>query len=546
LWFVFVSPHLRCLGGEFLSSNADQPPVFPPRWYDYRFKKLHLTSWGESLPPARQSETRLKTGTPGLDDILHGGLPAGHLYLVEGNPGSGKTTFGLQFLLAGVAAGERALYVTLAESQAELEQSAASHKFDISGIEIFEVNPPELSSTSLEQYTVFHPSEVELADVMNSILERVSKAKAARIVIDSMSELRMLARDPLRYRRQIMTLKQFFMGQKTTVLLLDDRSGEGTDTQLQSIAHGVLRMETLEREFGAVRRQLEVRKLRGSAYREGFHDYVIRAGGLQFFPRLVTAEHSRKNVDGSLLSSGIAELDRLLGGGVSRASSTLLLGPAGIGKSTLAALYVATAAARGERSVIFAFEEIPESILDRCRGLGIPLEEHVKKGLVHVQPMDPATISPGEFVARIRAEVEENNCRVIAIDSLNGLFNAMREEHAMALQLHDLVIYLNQSGVASFMILAQYGVIGSQMSVPVDISYLADNVLLFRYFEAQGAVRQAISVVKRRSGPHERTIRELKMGENRIQVGMALHDFEGVLTGTPRYVGGAKPLLNKE
>ena len=498
------------------------------------------------MPASRHSETRLKTGIPGLDDILHGGLPAGHLYLIEGNPGSGKTTFGLQFLLAGIAAGERALYVTLAESQSELEQTAASHNFDISGIEVFEVNPPELADKSLEQYTVFHPSEVELADVMNSILERVSKAKATRIVIDSMSELRMLSRDPLRYRRQIMTLKQFFMGQNTTVLLLDDRSGESTDTQLQSIAHGVLRMETLQREFGVIRRQLEIRKLRASAYREGFHDYVIRAGGLQFFPRLVVAEHSQKNVDGSLLSSGIAELDRLLGGGVSRASSTLLLGPAGIGKSTLVTLYMASAAARGERSVIFAFDELTQSILVRCRGLGIPLEEHIEKGLVCVEPMDPAALSPGEFIAHIRREVEENNCRLIAIDSLNGFFHAMREEHAMAVQLHDLIAYLNQSGVASFMVLAQYGVIGSHMTVPVDISYLADNVLLFRYFEAHGAVKQAISVVKRRSGPHERTIREFLMGDNKIQLGMALRDFEGVLTGTPRYIGGLKPLLDKE
>ncbi|HET9183389.1 MAG TPA: ATPase domain-containing protein [Candidatus Angelobacter sp.] len=498
------------------------------------------------MPPARQPETRLKTGIPGLDDILHGGLPRGHLYLVEGNPGSGKTTFGLQFLLAGIAAGEHALYVTLAESQAELEQVGASHRFDLSGIEIFEVNPPELSSASLEQYTVFHPSEVELADVMNSILERVTKTKAARIVIDSMSELRMLARDPLRYRRQIMTLKQFFMGQNTTVLLLDDRSGEGTDTQLQSIAHGVLRMETLEREFGVVRRQFEVRKLRASAFREGFHDYVIRSGGLNFFPRLVAVEHSQKNVDGTLLSSGIDELDRLLGGGVSRASSTLLLGPAGIGKSTLVGVYMVSAAARGERGVIFAFDEVTESILVRCRGLGIPLDDHIKKGLIRVVEMDPAAVSPGEFVAQIRMEVEENNCRLIAIDSLNGLFHAMREEHAMAVQLHDLIAYLNLSGVASFMILAQYGVIGSHMTVPVDISYLADNVLLFRYFEARGTVKQAISVVKRRSGPHERSIRELLMGANTIQIGMPLHDFEGVLTGTPRYVGGSKPLLDKE
>ncbi|HST79780.1 MAG TPA: ATPase domain-containing protein, partial [Verrucomicrobiae bacterium] len=294
------------------------------------------------------------------------------------------------------------------------------------------------------------------------------------------------------------------------------------------------------------RRQFEVRKLRGSAFREGFHDYVIRAGGLRFFPRLVALEHSQKNVDGTLLSSGIAELDGLLGGGISGASSTLLLGPAGIGKSTMVAVYMASAAARGERSILFAFDEVLQSILVRCRGLGIPLEEHIKKGLIRVEPMDPAAVSPGEFVAQIRREVEENNCRLIAIDSLNGLFHAMREEHAMVVQLHDLIAYLNQSGVASFMVLAQYGVIGTHMTVPVDISYLADNVLLFRYFEAQGAVKQALSVVKRRSGPHERTIRELLMEENRIQLGKPLYEFEGVLSGTPRYVGSSKPLLDKE
>lgn len=498
------------------------------------------------MPATHQTEQRLETGIPGLDDVLRGGMPAGHLYLIEGNPGSGKTTFGLQFLLSGVAGGEHTLYVTLAESRWELEQAAASHGFDISKIEIFEVSPPELASKPLDQYTVFHPSEVELADVMQSILDRVAQVKASRIVIDSMSELRMLARDPLRYRRQIMTLKQFFMGQNTTVLLLDDRSGEDTDTQLQSIAHGVIRMETLPRDFGTVRRQLEIRKMRASAYRDGFHDYVIRQGGLLVFPRLISAEHRQSQVDRRQVNSGLDELDRLFGGGVARGSSTLFMGPAGSGKSTIAARFLVSAAERGERGVMFTFDELPESIMARCNGLGIPLEPQVKKGMLSIRQIDPTQVSPGEFISQIREEVEGNQCRFIAIDSLNGLFNAMQQEHAVIIQLHELLSYLNQSGVATFMIMAQYGVIGAHMTVPIDVSYLADNVLLFRYFEAQGAFRQAISVVKRRSGPHERTIRELVIAENRISVGGPLREFEGVLTGTPRFVGKTKPLLEND
>ncbi len=497
------------------------------------------------MSPA-QLETRLSTGIPGLDDILHGGLPEGHLYLVEGNPGSGKTTFGLQFLLAGVAAGEPTLCVTLAESRAELEQVSASHGFDISKLEVFEVAPPELAANAFEQYTVFHPSEVESADVMQSILDCVSKVKPSRIVIDSMSELRMLARDPLRYRRQIMTLKQFFLGLKTTVLLLDDRSGESSDTQLQSIAHGVLRMETLERDFGVVRRQLEVRKMRATAYREGFHDYIIREGGLTVFPRLISAEHRNQKVDRRQLSSGIDQLDCLMGGGLSRGTSCLFMGPAGCGKSTLSTRFLVSAAERGERGVLFAFDELPESILARSQGLGIPLESHIKKGTISIQQLDPAQISPGEFVGRIRTEVEQKDCRIISIDSVNGLFNAMQQEHSTIIQLHQLVAYLNQSGVLSIMILAQYGLMGSNMQAPVDVSYLADDVLLFRYFEARGAIRQAISVVKRRSGPHERTIRELVIAENRISVGGPLTEFEGILSGTPHFVGGQKNLLQDE
>lgn len=498
------------------------------------------------MPAAHTLDERLSTGVAGLDDILQGGLPAGHLYLIEGNPGSGKTTFGLQFLLAGVAAGEHTLYITLAESRAELEQAASSHGFELANVEVFEVEPPELAGKAVEQYTVFHPSEVELADVMQSILDQVARVKATRIVIDSMSELRMLARDPLRYRRQIMMLKQFFMGQNTTVLLLDDRSGEGSDTQLQSIAHGVLRMETLQRNFGTVRRQMEVRKMRASAFREGFHDYIIRKGGLVIFPRLISAEHREQKVDLRQISSGIDQLDRLMGGGLSRGTGSLFLGPAGCGKSTLATRFLVSSAERGERGVMFIFDELPQSVLTRSEGLGIPLEQHISKELVSLQQLDPAQISPGEFVSRIRSEIEEKNCRMVCIDSLNGLFNAMQEEAAVVVQLHELLTFLNQRGVLTIMVMAQYGLMGSSMSTPLDVSYLADNVLLFRYFEAHGAIRQAISVMKRRSGPHERTIRELVIAENRISVGGPLKEFEGILTGTPRFVGGAKDLWKDE
>jgi circadian clock protein KaiC len=491
---------------------------------------------------AKANSLRLATGITGLDDILQGGLPAGHVYLIEGDPGSGKTTLGLQFLLQGVANKEPTLYVTLAESREELELVAASHGFDLAKVEIFEVKPPELDQTGSDQYTVFHPSEVELVDVMQSILSKMENTEAGRIVFDSMSEIRMLARDPLRYRRQILSLKQFFMGRKCTVLLLDDRTGDRQDTQLQSICHGAIRMEALPREYGPQRRQIQVLKLRASHFREGQHDYKIEKGGLRVFPRLISAEHQPANVDRSELPSGLAELDKLFGGGVSRGSTSLFMGPAGCGKSTIATKFLTSAADRGERGLMFTTDETVETVLSRCRGLGIPLEAHLKKKTVDVQRLDPSELSPGEFITRIRTDVEEKECRVVIIDSLNGLLNAM-QEHAMLVQLHELFSYLSHMGVTTFVVMAQFGVLGAQMGSPVDVSYLADNVLLFRYFESMGAVRQAISVVKRRSGPHERSIRELRLTPNRIEIGAPLEQFEGVLTGVPRFRGDTKPLL---
>lgn len=489
-----------------------------------------------------RQRARLLTGVAGLDDILHGGLPKGHVYLIEGDPGSGKTTLGIQFLLAGLVNDEPALYVTLAESREELQAVADSHGFDISKIEIFEVQPPELDQKGADQYTVFHPSEVELVDVMQSILTKLEKAKAGRIVFDSMSEIRMLARDPLRYRRQILSLKQFFVGRECTVLLLDDRTGDRSDTQLQSICHGAIRMEALPREFGPQRRQMQVLKLRASQFRGGAHDYEIEQGGLQIFPRLISAEHRPENIDRSELPSGIAQLDTLFGGGVSRGSTSLFMGPAGCGKSTIATKFLQSAADRGERGIMFACDETVESVLTRSRGLGIPLEKHCNKKTIQIHELHPADLSPGEFIAQVRSDVEEKYCRVLIIDSLNGLLNAMQGEHAMMVQLHELLSYLSHMGVTTFMVMAQTGVLGPNMGAPIDVSYLADNVLLFRYFEAQGGVRQAISVLKRRSGPHERSIRELRLSPQKIEVGESLSQFEGVLTGVPRFVG-TTPLL---
>lgn len=491
---------------------------------------------------AKKDSLRLATGISGLDDILQGGLPAGHVYLIEGDPGSGKTTVGLQFLLQGVANGEPTLYVTLAESREELETVAESHGFDLAKVEIFEVKPPELDQTGSDQYTVFHPSEVELVDVMQNILSKMEKTKAGRIVFDSMSEIRMLARDPLRYRRQILSLKQFFMGRNCTVLLLDDRTGDRQDTQLQSICHGAIRMESLLREYGPQRRQIQVLKLRASQFREGPHDYKIGKGGLHVYPRLISAEHRPPNVDRSVLPSGIGELDKLFGGGVSRGTTSLFMGPAGSGKSTIATKFLTSAAERGERGLMFTTDETVETVMARCRGLGIPLELHLKKKTIDVQRLTPSELSPGEFIARIRTDVEEKECRVVIIDSLNGLLNAMQEQ-AMMVQLHELFSYLSHMGVTTFVVMAQFGILGTQMGSPVDVSYLADNVLLFRYFEAMGAVRQAISVVKRRSGPHERSIRELRLSPNRIEIGAPLEQFEGVLTGVPKFRGDTKPLL---
>lgn len=482
----------------------------------------------------------LSTGIGGLDNILRGGLAKGFLYLVEGNPGAGKTTLGLQFLIEGAARGEKGLYLSLAESEAELRGVAASHGFSLDNIAVAKLSPPELAGSEGQHYTVFPPVEVELADVLETLLAKVLEVNPSRVVIDSMSELRMLARDSLRYRRQVLTLKQFFEDRDCTILLLDERMGDSLDGQVQTIAHGVISLDVLPRDYGVTRRRLEICKLRASGFREGYHDYIIVEGGLRVFPRLVSGEHRGPAVSQEPLPSGIAELDALFCGGVQRGTSTLIAGPAGTGKSTIGTQFAYSAAARQERSAVFTFDETLQSYLSRSRGLGMDLEPYLQNKTIHLEQVDPAELSPGEFIDRIYRGVQDRQWRVVIIDSLNGLMTSMSEERALTVQLHEALSYLNQAGVATFLILAQYGVLGANVSSPADISYLADNVLLLRYFEVAGEVRQALSVVKRRSGPHERSIRELMVRNGKLNIGEPLKDFDGVLTGTPVYQGGQR------
>ncbi|MCU1311969.1 MAG: putative circadian clock protein KaiC [Candidatus Angelobacter sp.] len=495
-----------------------------------------MNSNGSVIADSAQTDKRARTGIEGLDDILNGGLPDGHLYLLEGDPGTGKTTIALQFLLEGVKRGEKALYVTLSESKYELLGVARSHGWSMEGVPIFEMAPQSEEIHPEAQYTVFHPSEVELADTTSSVLKQVDEIRPRRVVFDSLSELRMLARDPLRYRRQILGLKKYFSGRNSTVLLLDDRTSETADLQLQSIAHGVIMLQSLERDFGIKRRRLEIRKLRGSRFREGFHDYSIQHGGVVVYPRLIASEHNHDSKP-TVVPSGLKELDALLGGGIDTGTSTLLMGPAGCGKSTIAARYVLSAAERGDTAAIFAFDENLETLLNRAAGLNMDLRRHIKSGKVCVQQVDPAELSPGEFVHRVRAQVENNKCKVVVIDSLNGFMNSMPGETFLNMQMHELLSFLNQQGIATLVTLAQHGFIGSNMNTPVDVSYLADTVLLFRYFEAAGEIKQAISVVKKRSGRHERTIRELVFGNGEVRIGGPLQEFEGVLTGVPKFLG---------
>jgi circadian clock protein KaiC len=479
------------------------------------------------------------TGIDGLDQVLAGGLTPNRLFLIEGVPGSGKTTLALQFLLEGARLGEPVLYVTLSETEEELRDVAASHGWNLDGVTIREVIPSEESLETDEQYTMFHPSEVELIETTKTILADVERLQPARVVFDSLSELRLLAGNPLRYRRQILALKQFFVGRECTVLMLDDLTSASHDLQVQSIAHGVVRLEQLYPEYGAERRRMIVLKYRGVRFRGGYHDYTIEKGGLAVYPRIVARENGSAQ-DLEKIPSGVPELDVLLGGGLERGTSTLIVGAAGTGKSSLAAQFVAAAAARGQRSALFIFDESTRTLLSRAAGLGMDLPAHVAEDRVRVKQVDPAELSPGEFSHAVRGAVEDFGATLVVIDSLNGYLHAMPEERFLIIQLHELLTYLGNAGVATILIGAHQGLIGPHMSAPVDASYLADAVVLMRYYETKGEVRQAISVVKKRGGAHERSIREFGLTSEGIKVGPALRAFRGILTGTPIF-DGAEP-----
>jgi circadian clock protein KaiC len=487
---------------------------------------------------------RIKTGVSGLDDILSGGLPVGQMYLLEGTPGTGKTTIAMQFIMAGIQADEAALYITLSESKLELESSARSHGWNPQHLSIEEFIPEEASLSPEQQYTVFHPSELELASTVQKLTQLIEERKPRRLVIDSLSELRLLAADTMRYRRQLLALKQFFAGRDTTVLLLDDRSAEGSDMQLQSIAHGVIRLDRIKQSYGVNRRHVEVLKMRGSKFREGFHDYTIETGGVCIYPRLVANEHD-SNFPMERVRSGIDALDAMFGGGINRGSSTLLIGPTGAGKSTLAMQYAYTAAKRGDRAIVYAFDEVLRTAQERAEAFGLSVREEIAKGTLAMSQIDPAELSPGEFVWQIRRDVEEKDTRIVVIDSLNGLLNAMPGERDLTLQLHELVAFLNQKGVVTFIILTQHGLVGN-MQTEIDVSYLSDTVVLLRYFEAEGEIRQVVSVLKQRVGRHERNLRQFRLDESKIEVGAPLKNFRGVLTGVPDAVSDHVSLEEKD
>jgi circadian clock protein KaiC len=487
-------------------------------------------------------QQRSSTGVPGLDDILGGGLPTDHLYLVEGTPGSGKTTLALQFLRRGVEEGEKGLYITLSETTKELYTVAASHGWSLHGLEVFELVTQEGLSPESEQ-SILHPADIELGETTRGVMAAVDRLKPKRVAFDSLSEMRLLAQNPLRYRRQVLALKSFFAQRGCTVLLLDDRSAEYDDVQLHSIAHGVIQLEQVVDQYGPERRRLRVVKMRGIRFRGGEHDFNLETGGLAVFPRLVAAEH-RSERDTSIVTTGTPALDSLLGGGLARGSNTLFSGPSGVGKTTTALACVRAALQRGESAVYYLFDEGLATLLTRSRALGIAIDEYLESGQLQIKTLDLAEVSPGEFAHMVRAAVEDRHVRTVAIDSLNAYLQAMTGDKHLLLQMHELLTYLNQRGIVTILILGLHGVLGD-VRTDVDLSYLSDAILLFRFFEARGRLLKAVSVVKSRTSAHELTIREFRLGPDGIEVGDALTDFEGVLSGITTYKG-SQPLLGDD
>ncbi|MEQ1503811.1 MAG: ATPase domain-containing protein [Myxococcota bacterium] len=476
----------------------------------------------------------IESGIEGLDDILGGGFPTRRMYLIQGDPGVGKTTLALQLLMEGRTAGERVLYVTLSESPEEIAAIALSHGWDLSDIDLYEVIPSDADDLLGDENTLYVPGEVELGERMRGVLDEIDRVRPKRVVIDSCSELRLLAETALRFRRQILALKQHIVRHDCTAFLLENPLTPTGDILLQSLVHGVIHLEQRSPEYGSERRRLRIVKLREVRFLGGNHDFKIRRGGLEVYPRLVAAEHHAVYERGQL-ASGVEGLDAMLRGGLDRGTAWLFLGPAGTGKSAVATRYVVAAAQRGERSAMFAFDEGTATLLDRSRVLGMDLAPLIDDGRVEVHQIDPAELSPGEFVLKVRTAVEDHGVRLIVIDSLNGYIHAMPEEDSLVIQLHELVTYLRQRGVVVVMVVAQHGLVGRTMTTPIDASYLADGVILFRYFEAEGRVRKALSVMKRRAGIHDDTIRAFTLGSDGLHVGAALDQFSGVLTGVPSH-----------
>jgi circadian clock protein KaiC len=487
---------------------------------------------------------RLSVGVQGLDDVLFGGLNPNRIYLLEGDPGTGKTTLALQFMLEGARAGEKCLYITLSETAEELRSVARSHGWSLDAITIFELTPPEANFTADQYYTLLHPSEVELSETVKLIFDRIEELQPDRVAFDSLAEIRLLAQDPLRYRRQVLALKQFFAGRRCTALLLDDLTSRSHELQVHSITHGVIVLERVVREYGDERRRIQITKMRGASFRGGYHDLVISRGGLSVFPRIAVDDTADRSA-GQMISSGVPAIDSLLGDGVHRGTSMLLVGPAGCGKSSLATRYALAALERGEPASIYTFDESRNTLIERSAGLGMNLQPYLDSGRLVIQGINAAELSPGHFAHCVRERVDGNRPGVVVIDSLNSYLNAMPAEQFLVMQMHELLAYLNRKGVLSILVLAQQGLIG-QMQSPLDLSYLTDTVVLLRYFEFRGAVRKALSVIKKRSGAHEETIREFKLGPGGISVGPPLSEFQGVLTGVPSYNGHSDPLLRED
>ena len=513
--------------------TTDRPRRLPP--------EPTISARPDSDASIDKQKAKAKTGIVGLDKILNGGLPRNHLYLVDGDPGTGKTTFALQFLLEGVRNGEKGLYVSLSESRQELVEVAASHGWNIDQIEVFEL--AERDGQEIEEgYTLFHPAEVELQQTVDAVLHRVDELKPLRVVFDSLSEMRLLAREPLRFRRQILAVKQFFSRREGTVLLLDDKTSPEGDLQLHSLAHGVLVLEHVALEYGSERRRLQVTKIRGARFRGGYHDFRITTGGLEVYPRILHDDR-KFNMTHQTLLSGSKRMDDLLGGGLTCGTSLLITGAAGTGKSVLCSQYANAAISRGENVLFYLFDERFSTFQMRTRALGMGVDEAIENGKLRIQQIEPTDLSPGEFASQVVSAVEKDKISLVVIDSINGYMQSMPEERLLPIQVHELLSFLSNNGVTCIMTLVQHGIFGNPVDEAAEVSYLADTVILMRYFEVNGSVRQAVSVVKKRSGNHERTIRECKVAKGGLTVGSPLRDFQGVLTGVPTYMGNVAPLM---